>query len=94
VWRLETGSGFILETGVTGSWLRRGAGHGDRDDVDFIEQLRDGGALVTVDAGVHGRDDEVLTIDDRFDDIVDALDGQMMGDNGDGISTPVRYGDF
>lgn len=42
-------------------------------------------------AGVHGRDDEVLTMDDRFDEYVEAFDGKMIGDRGCGTSKLDMY---
>lgn len=55
-----------------------------------MEHERDGGAVETLVAGVHGRDD-VLTIDDRFDEYVEAFDGKMIGDRGCGTSKLDMY---
>lgn len=76
---------------------RNGNGQAElRDDVDLMEHDRDGGALdpdMEV-AGVQGLDELLLTIDDRFDDIVDAFDGRMMGDNAEGYSALLLWEDF
>ena len=50
------------------------------------DDVREGGSLYADVAVVEGRDDASLTMDDRFDAIVDTSEGKRMGDNepGDG----------
>jgi hypothetical protein len=47
--------------------------------VDLNDDVREGGSLGTNVAGVPGREAS-LTIEDRFDETVDASDGQMIGE--------------
>lgn len=65
-----------------------GGTHTGADDADVKEAVREGDSLCTKVDAVDGRVEITLTIDDRFDEMVDVSDGRIMGDKpGEGSST-------
>jgi hypothetical protein len=56
------------------------------------EPVREHDSLCANVDAVEGRDELTLTIEERFDDMIDVSDGKMIGDNpGDGSSTVATW---
>ena len=80
--------GKVLLLVRTGFATCGGGTHTGADDADVKEAVREGGSLCTKVDAVDGRVEITLTIDDRFDEMVDVSDGRIMGDRpGEGSST-------
>jgi hypothetical protein len=72
-----------------------GGAHTGADEAEVNEPVREGGSLGPKVVAVDGRDELTLTIDDRFDEMVDVSDGKIMGDKpGEGNSTVTTWTAF
>jgi hypothetical protein len=102
--RCCTGSCLAMGFDLAGSVLLRpkvgfvrcgGGTHAGACDADVNEPVREGGSLGASVVAVEGRDEATLTIDERFDDMVDVSDARIMGDSpGDGSSTVATWTAF
>jgi hypothetical protein len=83
-----TREGRVLLLPNSGFATCAGGAHTGADEAEVNEPVREGGSLGPKVVAVDGRDELTLTIDDRFDEMVDVSEGKMIGDKpGDGSST-------
>jgi hypothetical protein len=85
-------AGRVLLRPKSGLTRCGGGTQAEADDADVNEPVREQDSLCAKVDAVEGRDELTLTIDERFDDMIDVSDGKMMGDSpGDGSSTVATW---